>query len=477
MTKRRAAGLSVWHLVMMALGTVIGGSFFLGSAIAIKTAGPGILAAFVLGGLLVYIILSALSEMTVAQPAAGSFRTHAEQIYGPAAGFITGWVYWAGLTLAMSSEATAAALFLRSWIPGVSVPMMAIIIVLTVTMLNLVGAKTLSNLESGLAFIKLFAIVAFIILGLSVISGIWPGKTPVLLGALGTEPLLPTGLSGIAGSMLIVMFAYAGFEVIGLAAAEVSNPDRTVPRAIAATIISLVALYCLTVVVLLPLVPTGRLSLTTSPLVAGLTSVGLGWVGRSINGVLVTSILSTMLASMFGMGRMIRSLAHDGYAPAWLKEEREVPVRGIMFSGIGMLGGVLLSYVLPKYIYLFLVSAGGFSLLFTYAIIMATHYKFRKMHGCPEKGHCQLWGYPYTTLFGLVALIGILASMPLVPGQGSGLVAGLALVAFFSLVYMITGVKSAQNPAILMPLVDMEASEEVAPRSTVKSNQGQPEKD
>lgn len=84
-------GLSVWQLTMLALGTVVGGSFFLGSSVAIRAAGPSVLLAYVIGGGLVYLILSALSEMTVANPAPGSFRTYTEQAFGRGAGFTVGW--------------------------------------------------------------------------------------------------------------------------------------------------------------------------------------------------------------------------------------------------------------------------------------------------------------------------------------------------------------------------------------------------
>lgn len=73
--KEKHEGLSTFHLTMLALGTVVGGSFFLGSGVGIKAAGPSILISYILGGLLIYIILYALSEMTVADPVAGSFRT------------------------------------------------------------------------------------------------------------------------------------------------------------------------------------------------------------------------------------------------------------------------------------------------------------------------------------------------------------------------------------------------------------------
>ncbi len=429
-------GLSVWQLVMLALGTVVGGSFFLGSAIAIRAAGPVIIVAFLLGGLLVYLILTALSEMTVASPVSGSFRTYAERSFGPAVGFIVGWVYWAGLTLAMSSEATAVSFFLRDWIPGIPLAFLAVMVVVIVTLLNLAGARLFSHMETGLAAIKFLAVIGFILLGLMLITGLMPGKPPVGLGELQNEPLMPGGLQGVAGSMLIVMFTYAGFEVLGLAAPETRSPQDTIPRAILYTVLILVGLYLLSLAVLLPLIPTEALTQEVSPLVMALDARGIGWAARLINIVLVTAILSTMLAATFGLGRMIRSLALEGHAPAWLKERKEgVPLRGIFFSGAGMLTGVSLAFILPKQVYLFLVSSGGFSLLFAYVIIVATHYRFRKIHGCPPRGKCQLPGYPYSSWVGLAFLVIIISSMPFIPGQSSGLFAGMALVAFFSMYY------------------------------------------
>jgi len=91
--KKKHKGLSVWQLTMMALGTVIGGSFFLGSSVAINAAGPSIIISFILGGVLVYFVLFALSEMTVANPDVGSFRTFAAQAFGNGTGFVVGW-FW-----------------------------------------------------------------------------------------------------------------------------------------------------------------------------------------------------------------------------------------------------------------------------------------------------------------------------------------------------------------------------------------------
>jgi L-asparagine transporter-like permease len=430
-------GLSAWQLTMLALGTVVGGSFFLGSSVAIRSAGPAVIISFLLAGLLVYFILFALSEMTVANPAPGSFRTFAEDAYGRGVGFVVGWVYWTGIVLAMSSEAAAVSIFLQTWFPTISLPLIGSLVIVGVSLLNLLGADKLSKLESGLAAVKLLAIVGFVVIGIALIAGFIPDSPRVGAGELTNESWFPAGIGGIAGSMLIVMFVYAGFEVIGLAASETSNPEKTIPRAITYTVLGLVGLYVAAITILLPLIPTNILTEEESPMVLALSRWGLGWAGNVMNIVLITAILSTMLAAMFGLGRMIRSLAEEGHAPSWLRDNKDIPYRGIMFSGVAMLAGLTLGFFLPQQLYVFLISSGGFALLFTYIIILATHYKYRKKYGCPTNGNCQLPGYPYTSWFAILSLIAIVVSMPLVPGQGAGLITGISLVLLYAGIYFI----------------------------------------
>ena len=441
---KKHKGLSAWQLTMMALGTVIGGSFFLGSSVAIHAAGPAILISYVLGGALVYFILYALSEMTVANPDSGSFRTFAAQTFGSGAGFVVGWVYWTGMVLAMSSEATAVSILVREWIPNISISLLGSVIIIGVTLLNLLGADKLSKLESGLAAVKLLAIISFMIIALLLIVGIIPGTSAIGTGELVREPLMPGGIRSIAGSMLIVIFSYAGFEIIGLAASEADKPKETIPKAIRYTVLSLVGFYILSVILLLPLIPTAELSEEVSPMVAALNRWGIGWAGTAINLVLITAILSTMLAAMFGLGRMIRSLSDEGHAPKWLIDKKGVPYKGILFSGFAMLLGLGIGFLFPR-IYLFLISSGGFALLFTYAAIMATHIRFRKTNGCPPDGKCQMPGYTYTSWIGLISMVVVIFSMPFISGQSSGLIAGIVMVVLYSLIYMGLGFVKKPN--------------------------------
>lgn len=475
--KHKENGLSAWQLTMMALGSVIGGSFFLGSAVAIQAAGPAIIISYILGGILIYFILYALSEMTVANPDSGSFYTFTAKAFGPGAGFVIGWVYWTGMILAMSSEATAAAILIREWYPNASIPIWGSVIIIAVTLVNLLGASKLSKLESSLSVVKVFAVIAFIILALLLILGLITGAPAIGAGELVREPFAPGGVKSIAGSMLIVIFAYAGFEIIGLASSEARNPHKTIPRAILYTVISLVGLYILSALALLPLIPTAELTEEVSPMVAALSRWGMGWAGVVINFILVTAILSTMMASMFGLGRMIRSLADEDHAPRFLKEKTDVPTRGILFSGVAMLAGLGAGLFFPR-VYLFLISSGGFATLLTYGAIMATHIRFRRCNGCPPEGKCQMPGFPYTSWIALVAIIVVIISMPFISGQTSGLIAGVAMTALFIVIYLVMKVTGKAETGELISRRGMrsryaqEFSEELTGKDTDGKGEG-----
>jgi L-asparagine transporter-like permease len=478
--EKKDKGLTAGQLTLMALGSVVGGSFFLGSSVVINAAGPSILLSFILGGVLIYFILFALSEMTVADPTSGSFSTFASRELGPGTGFVVGWLYWTGTVLSMSSEATAISMLVREFFPNVTIALLGSAIIIGVTLLNLLGADKIGKLASGLSAIKLFAIVFFIVTAIVLIFGLFPGTPAVGIGEVANEPLMPGGISGIAGSMLLVIFTYAGFEIIGLAASEARNPRDTIPKAIRNTVVALVGLYLLYLIVLLPLVPTSELNETVSPMVASLNRWGIGWAGTALNIVLISAIFSAMLAAIFGLGRMIRSLTDEGHAPTWLRDEKDVPYKGILFSGLAMLLGLGFGLLFPR-VYLVLITTGGFALLFTYTVIIASHIRFRNRNGCPPEGICQMPGFPYTSWIALVSMIVILLSMPFIEGQGTGLVAGIAMVVIYALIYFAVRsrnkakagkkIEKAQTTTPYQPSLLTEFSDELVDKNPEAINQ------
>lgn len=425
---------------MLALGTVVGGSFFLGTAVVLHNAGAGAIIAFAFGGLVTYLVLTALSELTVSRPTHGSFRAYAAMAFGPMASFVVGWLYWAGLVLALSSEGIATAMFARLWFPAVPVWPIALAVIVAVTLLNLMDVRAFAVVESAMAAVKLVAIAAFILLGVALVAGILgrgaaaPGAGPAFAG----QPFLPRGVAGLVGSMLLVLFSYAGFETLGLAAPEAKDPARTVPRAVILTVIGLITLYVGAIGVVLYLLPVTAIEEEVSPMVSLLRLTGYPVLAAGLNLIVMTAAISTMLAAMYGLSRMLYSLAEEGQAPAFLKQLTPpgIPRNAIFLSGGGMMVGVVLSYILPRGVYVLLVSSAGFALLFSYLMILLSQLVLRRREGC-RPGSCAMPAFPWATWLGIVLLVGAIAGMPLVPGQGPGLVAGIGMLLFFALAYML----------------------------------------
>src|SRR5579863_1038120 len=112
-------GLSTGQVSMIAIGGAIGTGLFLGSGSAISFAGPGVLVSYAIGALIALLLMGCLAEMTVAHPTSGSFGAYAEYYVGPLAGFLVRYAYWTCIVLAVGTEVTAVAVYMRFWFPGV----------------------------------------------------------------------------------------------------------------------------------------------------------------------------------------------------------------------------------------------------------------------------------------------------------------------------------------------------------------------
>src|SRR5579863_2272468 len=110
--------LSAGRMSMIAIGGAIGTGLFLGSGFAISLAGPAVLLSYLMGALIALLLMGCLAEMTVAHPTSGSFGAYAEYYIGPLAGFLVRYAYWTSIVLAVGSEVTAVAVYMRFWFPA-----------------------------------------------------------------------------------------------------------------------------------------------------------------------------------------------------------------------------------------------------------------------------------------------------------------------------------------------------------------------
>ena len=136
------------HLVMIAMGGVIGSGLFLSSGYTISQAGPlGAVLAYLVGAFVVYLVMACLGELAIAYPVSGAFHIYAARSIGPATGFTTAWLYWLCWAVALGSEFTAAGLLMQRWFPGMDVWVWCVVFAAILFALNAVSSRVLRRIR------------------------------------------------------------------------------------------------------------------------------------------------------------------------------------------------------------------------------------------------------------------------------------------------------------------------------------------
>src|SRR4051812_24674946 len=154
------------HIELIALGGAIGVGLFLGSATAIKTAGPAILINYIVAGMIIFLNMRALGELVMYKPVSGSFSTYATEFIGEWAGFFTGWTYWFMWIVIRMAEITAIAKYVHLWFPHIDNWIPALISLVIIYMINMIAVKVFGEVEFWFALIKVVTILLLILVGL-----------------------------------------------------------------------------------------------------------------------------------------------------------------------------------------------------------------------------------------------------------------------------------------------------------------------
>src|ERR1700724_4562406 len=164
--------LSQRQLTMMAIGGAIGVGLFLGSSVTIRLAGPAVIVSYLLGAGIALIMSYVLAEMAVVHPVAGAFGVYAEKYLNRWAGFSVRATYGVAQIIAIGAEVTAAGIYISFWLPHVPQWISVVLVSALLVALNSMQVNRLGEFEYCFAMIKVAAIVAFIIVGLSLILGV-----------------------------------------------------------------------------------------------------------------------------------------------------------------------------------------------------------------------------------------------------------------------------------------------------------------
>ena len=403
-------GLKQRHLSMIALGGVIGAGLFVGSGAGIAAAGPSIIVAYSLSGILVMLVMRMLGELSAAYPSSGSFSTHAERALGPWAGFTVGWAYWVLLCTAVGLEGIGAATIVTGWLPGTPQWMWVALFMVLFCGTNLAAVKNFGEFEFWFAALKVAAIVLFLVLGVLAIAGVLPGTD-----APGTSHLsdfLPHGGHGLIVGLLASVFAYGGLETVTIAAAESEDPVRTAMWRIA-------LFYIGSMAVVVTLVPWDDPEVVDKgPYVATLDHLGIPAAGQLMNVVVLVALLSAMNANIYGSSRIAYSLVRRGQGPkALARVAGGVPRAAVLTSSAFGFVCVLLSYWRPDDVFPWLLNMIGAVVLVVWIFIALSQLMLRTRleREEPQKLVVRMWGFPWLTclaMAGMVAIFWLMAQEP-----------------------------------------------------------------
>lgn len=438
-------GLQERHISLMAIGAAIGVGLFLGSASTIELAGPAILGDYLLGGALVFLIMRALGEMAVHQPVAGSFSRYAQEYVGPLAGYLTGWTYWFLWIVAGMAEITAVGVYMHVWYPHVPNWIWALAAVLLMGTVNFIEVRAYGEFEFWFALIKVVTIVLMIVCGAAIIVfGLGNDGVATGIHNLWTHGgLAPHGIAGMALALPLVVFAYGGVELVGVTAGEAKNPSKTLTRAVNFVFWRVLIFYVGSLFVIMSIYPWNEIGMQGSPFVVTFQKMGIPAAADIVNLVVITAALSSCSSGIFGTARMLFNLARQKQAlPVFARVNAHgVPVHAVLVSVAMLIIGVVLNYLVPKQVFEWLSGIVTFAILWTWAMILLSHYRFRQR--VPEQQRAALpVRLPFATLSTccaaiLLAIVTIIMAM--LPGCRIALAVGPAWLIMLVSLYYATG--------------------------------------
>ncbi len=426
---------------MISLGGAIGTGLFLSSGIAIGYAGPSVLISYAIAGFIAVVMVFSLSEMAVVHPAAGSFGAYAERYLNPWAGFVVRYTYWIAQVIAVGFEAIAAGLYMTWWFPGSPVWLWSIGFASIVLFVNSRSVHTFGSAEYWMSFIKVTAIVLFIVLGASRVLGL--GAAPVGLHNLYALPggFFPHGFHGTWMAVILGVLSFSGIEIIAVTSGETADPTTAIPAALRTMAIRLFLFYVLALTVVIAIIPWTQsgasVQISESPFVKILSLTGIPGAAGIMNFVIVSAALSSMNTDLYLCSRMLFSLSRGGYAPRLLGtlNSRGAPMAATVASGVCILAAASVSTITPK-AYTYLQGVALFGAIIVWMIILFSHFGFRRANRAADLP-VRTPLFPFMQIAGLGLLAALLITMGVDADWNMSWIVGWPWLALLTLGYFI----------------------------------------
>ncbi|MFD9679337.1 amino acid permease [Rhodococcus sp. NPDC059969] len=438
------------QMSMIALGGAIGTGLFLGSKFAIGFAGPSVIISYAIGGLIALLLMGALAEMTVAHATSGSFGAYAEFYVGPLIGFLVRYLYWSCIVLAVGTEVTAIGEYMQFWFADVPSWLWIVLFSGVLIGVNMFNVKAFGTMEYWFSTIKVFAIVAFIVMAACVVFG--SGNPDYgFHNYTSGGGFFPNGLSGMWFAVIVSIFSYLSIEMIAIAAGEAENPAVAVKKAFRVTIVRLFVFYIATLALILAIAPMDKILSGGSPFVTVMQVVKIPGADSVLNFVVIIAALSAMNSQLYVSSRMMFSLSRAGDAPAILGKVRAngSPVNALLLSTSGIAVATIVYVLFPEQAFTLMISLSMFGAMATWLLIFVTHWFFRKrMKEDGTKLSFTIPFFPVGTILGGALMVAILITTLWVDDFKMTLVFGVPFVLAVIGIYYFTRSRRAQSRAI-----------------------------
>lgn len=388
--------LQTRHLTMIALGGTIGTGLFIASGSAITTVGPGgSLIAYFIMGLMVYFLMTSLAEMATYNPRSGSFAEYGSRYVDPALGFAMGWNYWFGGAISVAVELSTVGIVMNFWFPHIAAWIFSLIAFLIIFTINYFSVRAYGETEFWLAFVKVAAVIIFVIVGIAVIFGLLGGHQPIgFKNFTYKQAPFVHGIPGIISAFVVSGFSFQGTEMVAIAAGESKNPKHSVPTAIRATFWRILLFYVLTIFVIACVLPYTNKNLLSSnvqdivksPFTLIFQYAGLRYAAGIMNFVILIAVLSSANSWLYAISRILFSQSMEGFMWKGFRvvNRRGVPIISFLAVSLLSLGLWGLQFIGPN-VYNYLISATSLGGFIEWLGIAISHYRFRR--GFLKQGH------------------------------------------------------------------------------------------
>ncbi|MBS1074579.1 amino acid permease [Gluconobacter sp. Dm-73] len=369
-----AHSLRTRHVVMIALGGVIGAGYFIGASAALSLGGPAVLLSYALAGTLVFLVNLMMRDLALKVPGRASFLGQIQYALGERAAFVAGWAYWLTWIIAIAVEVIAVATMLAPYIP-LPYAVIEVLIMALMTGVNLMSVKGYGEFEYWFSAIKVLAIVCFIGIG---VWALLSRPIPVHENLFAHGGLLPHGWLALLAVIPTILFSMGGSEISTVAAVESDNTEQNIVRATRSIALRIGGFYIVSIALVLCLVPWSDVVSGYSPFLLVLHRLHVPFADVALAVVVMTAALSSLNSGIYVTSRILYELAESGSAPKLfltVDTSTKLPRRAILVSALASIFVAAVAVLSPTLIFGLLVSLTGGFMVFNNTMIVAGRLK------------------------------------------------------------------------------------------------------